>query len=164
MRLKNKVAVITGAGSQGIGRGIAHAFIREGAKVVIAGRTLSRLENAAQELKGAGGQVETAAVDVSKPQDADRLIRQTIERFGRLDILVNNAGILRDGHLMLMPDKDWDEVLDTHLKGTFYCCRAALRPMIGQRKGRIINLASPSAITGRAGQTNYAAAKGGVIT
>ena len=78
--------------------------------------------------------------------------------------MVNNAAIIRDGYMMLMPEKDWNEVIDTNLKGTFHCCRAALRPMISRKSGRIINLASPSALAGRAGQTNYAASKGGVIS
>ena len=92
------------------------------------------------------------------------MFKETLDQFGRLDVLVNNAGIIRDTHLMLMSEKDWDIVIETNLKGTFYCCRAALRPMIGQRRGRMINMVSPSAITGRAGQTNYAASKGGVIS
>lgn len=92
------------------------------------------------------------------------MFKEILAQFQRLDVLVNNAGVVRDGHMMLMSEKDWNEVIDTNLKGTFHCCRAALRPMIGQKRGRIINLASPSAITGRAGQTNYAASKGGVIS
>jgi len=94
----------------------------------------------------------------------DRMFKEVLDRFGRLDALVNNAGVIRDTYMMLMSDKDWDRVIETNLKGTFYCCRAALRPMVGKRRGRIINMVSPSAITGRAGQTNYSASKGGIIS
>jgi len=116
------------------------------------------------EILRSGGKGQALKADITRREDVDRMLKETLERFGRLDVLVNNAGIIRDGHLMLMSDRDWDTVIETNLKGTFHCCRAALRPMIGRKRGRIINLVSPSAITGRAGQTNYAASKGGVIS
>jgi 3-oxoacyl-[acyl-carrier protein] reductase len=92
------------------------------------------------------------------------MARQALERFGQIDILVNNAGRLRDRLFLFMQETDWDDVLEVNLKGVYYACQAVLKPMIGRRFGRIINLASPSALLGRAGQTNYAAAKGGVIS
>jgi len=115
------------------------------------------------EIRQGGGKVEARRADITKIEEVNQIFGEIIDRFKRIDVLVNNAGITRDGHMMLMSERDWDEVYETNLKGTFYCCRAALRPMVGQRRGRIINLASPSAITGRAGQTNYAASKAGVI-
>ncbi len=161
---QDQVVLVTG-GSRGIGAAISGAFAQKGASVVI---NYGHDEAAARKVEGeileAGGKAEIQKADISRSEEVERLFKSILDRFGRLDILVNNAGLIRDGHMMLMADKDWDEVLDTNLKGTFYCCRAALRPMIGQRKGRIINLGSRSAITGRAGQTNYAASKGGVIS
>ena len=163
-QFQGQVVLVTG-GTKGIGRAIGSAFAQEGAAVIINyGHDDEAANETVSQIQAFGGNAMVLKADISRREEVAELFRKTLESFGRLDILVNNAGILRDGHLMLMPDKDWDEVLDTHLKGTFYCCRAALRPMIGQRKGRIINLASPSALTGRAGQTNYAAAKGGVIS
>ncbi len=161
---RDQVVLVTG-GSRGIGRATCCAFAKQGASVVINyGHDESAARRVEQEIRQWGGQAVVEKADISRPAEVAKLFKNLLDRFGRLDVLVNNAGIVREGHLMLMADKDWDEVLDTNLKGTFYCCRAALRPMIGQRKGRIINLASPSAISGRAGQTNYAASKGGIIS
>lgn len=161
---RDQVVLVTG-GSKGIGRATCRAFASQGASVVINyGHDESAVQKVEQEIRESGGQAIAEKADITRPQEVERLFKRLLDRFGRLDVLVNNAGIVRDGHLMLMTDKDWDAVLDTNLKGTFFCCRAALRPMIGQRKGRIINLASPSAISGRAGQTNYAASKGGIIS
>ena len=164
MSFQDQVVLVTG-GSKGIGRAICLAFAERGAQVVV---NYGHEEEAARrvdaEVKQIGGRAQILKADITGKGDVDRMFKEVLDRFGRLDVLVNNAGVIRDTHLMLMSDQDWDTVIETNLKGTFYCCRAALRPMIGKRKGRIINLASPSALTGRAGQTNYAASKGGVIS
>ena len=164
MNFQDQVVLVTG-GSKGIGRAICLAFAQKGAQVVV---NYGHDEEAARqvdlEVQKTGGRAQILKADITGKEDVDRMFKEILDRFGRLDVLVNNAGIIRDTPLMLMADKDWDSVLETNLKGTFYCCRAALRPMISKRWGRIINLASPSALTGRAGQTNYAASKGGVIS
>jgi 3-oxoacyl-[acyl-carrier protein] reductase len=164
MVLKDHVVLVTG-GSRGIGKAIACAFAQRGASVVINyGHDENAARQAQAEIQQAGGKALIQPADITRSEEVGRMFKEILAQFQRLDVLVNNAGIIRDGHMMLMSEKDWNEVIDTNLKGTFYCCRAALRPMIGQKRGRIINLASPSAITGRAGQTNYAASKGGVIS
>ena len=164
MTFENQVVLITG-GSKGIGKAISQAFSARGAQVVINfGHDGDAARQVEREIQQAGGKAWARKADVARLEDVDRMFKETLDQFGRLDVLVNNAGIVRDTHLMLMSEKDWDSVLETNLKGTFYCCRAALRPMIGRRGGRILNMVSPSAITGRAGQTNYAASKGGVIS
>ncbi|MGD0625825.1 MAG: 3-oxoacyl-[acyl-carrier-protein] reductase [Thermodesulfobacteriota bacterium] len=164
MTFTDQVVLVTG-GSRGIGKAVADAFAQRGASVVI---NYGHDEGAAQEtqsiIQRAGGKAQTQQADITRVEEVSRMFKKILDQFQRLDVLVNNAGVIRDGHLMLMSERDWDEVVDTNLKGTFHCCRAALRPMIGQKRGRIISLASLSAITGRAGQTNYAASKGGVIS
>jgi 3-oxoacyl-[acyl-carrier protein] reductase len=164
MKFEGQVVLVTG-GSKGIGKAIARAFARKGASVII---NYGHDEDAARQLEAeirqAGGKAQIQKADVTGSEEVSRMFKTILDQYQRLDVLVNNAGIIRDGHMMLMSDKDWNAVVDTNLKGTFLCCRSALRPMIGQKRGRIINLASPSAITGRAGQTNYAASKGGIIS
>jgi 3-oxoacyl-[acyl-carrier protein] reductase len=136
-----------------------------GAQVVINfGHDEEAARQAEREVLDDGGKALACKADITLKEDVDRMFKEILDRFGRLDALVNNAGVIRDTYMMLMSDKDWDRVIETNLKGTFYCCRAALRPMIAKRRGRIINMVSPSAITGRAGQTNYSASKGGVIS
>jgi 3-oxoacyl-[acyl-carrier protein] reductase len=164
MIFKDHVVLVTG-GSKGIGKAIACAFAQRGASVVINyGHDETAARQAQAEIQQAGGRALIQPADITRSEEVGRMFKEILAQFQRLDVLVNNAGVVRDGHMMLMSEKDWNEVIDTNLKGTFHCCRAALRPMIGQKRGRIINLASPSAITGRAGQTNYAASKGGVIS
>ena len=164
MTFENQVVLVTG-GSKGIGKAISRAFAAKGAQVVINfGHDEDAARQVEREVQQAGGRAWTRRADVARLEDVDRMFKETLDQFGRLDVVVNNAGIVRDSHLMLMSEKDWDSVVETNLKGAFYCCRAALRPMIGRKRGRIINMVSPSAITGRAGQTNYAASKGGVIS
>jgi len=164
MRLKGKIAIITGAGSRGIGRGIAHSFVREGAKVVIAGRTQSRLENAAKELKAAGGEVEIATVDVSKAGEANQLIRRTVERFGRVDILVNNAGIIVRKPFIETTPEEWDQLFATNARGCFLCAQAAAKEMIKQGKGKIIMISSDAALVGVPLLSAYASTKGALLT
>jgi 3-oxoacyl-[acyl-carrier protein] reductase len=164
MSFHDQVVLVTG-GSKGIGRAISQAFGRMGAQVVINyGHDEESARQVEREVREAGGKAIAWKADITLKEDVDRMFKEVLDRFGRLDVLVNNAGVIRDAYLMLMSEKDWDRVIETNLRGTFYCCRAALRPMIGKRKGRIVNMVSPSAITGRAGQTNYSASKGGVIS
>ena len=163
MKLENKVAVVTGA-SRGIGRAIAEELACRGARVVVNYR---RSAKAAAEvvaaIEAAGGQALAVQADVSDLEQAAELIRAALDAFNRIDILVNNAGTTRDQLLMLMKEQDWDDVLCTNLKSLFNCCKAAARPMIRQRQGRIINISSVSGIAGQGGQTNYAASKAGII-
>ena len=164
MNFQGRVVLVTG-GSKGIGRSICLAFAQKSASVVVNyGHDEEAARRVDEEVQKLGGTAHVLKADVASKENVDRMFKEILDRFGRLDVLVNNAGMIRDTPLMLMSDKDWDSVLETNLKGTFYCCRAALRPMISKRWGRIINLVSPSALTGRAGQTNYAASKGGVIS
>jgi 3-oxoacyl-[acyl-carrier protein] reductase len=164
MDFQEQVVLVTG-GSKGIGKAISRAFALKGAQVVMNyGHDDEAAKQAELGIQNSGGQAQAWKADITIREEVDRLFKFIMDRWGRLDVLVNNAGIIRDTHLMLMSDKDWDAVVDTNLKGTFFCCRAALRPMIGKRQGRIINLVSPSALTGRAGQANYAASKGGVVS
>ncbi|MBI5095774.1 MAG: 3-oxoacyl-[acyl-carrier-protein] reductase [Candidatus Hydrogenedentes bacterium] len=155
----DKVVLVTG-GTRGIGRACAEYFARMGAKVALCGRTAETAETAAAQIgHGAIG----VQADIGAPSAVDAMIKTVTDTLGSISILVNNAGITRDGLLMRMKDTDWDSVIATNLSGTFYCCRAAVRGMIKQRYGRIINISSVIGLRGQAGQTNYAAAKAGLI-
>ncbi len=163
MRLTNKVAVVTGS-SRGIGAAIARRLAAEGARVVLnCHASIEAAEAVAAEIRQAGGEATVIAADVSRFDEAQRLIQQALDTHGRIDILVNNAGTTRDGLLMTMKEADWDRVLETNLKSVFNCCKAATRHMVRQRGGRIINITSVVGLVGQAGQTNYAASKAGVI-
>lgn len=158
-----KIVVVTG-GNRGIGRAIAEAFARQGADLVIGGRTITEVEQTAQEISSATGRkVVAVQVDVSDFQNANAFIEKAVGVFGRVDVLVNNAGITRDKLLMRMEETDWDTVLDINLKGAFNCCKAVARPMLKQRGGRIINVSSVSGLAGQVGQANYSASKAGMI-
>jgi len=161
-RFQDKVAVVTGGG-KGIGRAIAEKLACQGAKVVLSGRDAAALETACGEIRTKGGEAAAVPGDVSKAQDADQLCARTLEAFGRADILVNNAGITRDNLVMRMSEEEWDQVLDTNLKGTFLCIKAFSRPMMKQRYGRIVNVSSVVGLLGNPGQANYVASKAGVI-
>lgn len=162
LRLDGKVAVVTGS-SRGIGRAIALKLAERGAKVVVNYRTSqAEAEEVVARICKCGGEAVAFRADVSRRDEAEALIQQAIDRFGRLDILVNNAGLIRDTLLLRMSDEDWDLVMDVNLRGTFYCCRAAVRPMIRQRWGRIINMSSVVGVHGNVGQANYSAAKAGL--
>ncbi len=163
LRLDGKVAVVTGS-SRGIGRAIALKLGERGARVVVNYRTRqAEAEEVASLIRKCGADAITFQADVSRREEAEALIQQALDRFGRLDILVNNAGLIRDTLLLRMSDEDWDLVMDVNLRGTFYCCRAAIRPMVRQRWGRIINMSSVVGVHGNIGQANYSAAKAGVI-
>ncbi|MCX7789196.1 MAG: 3-oxoacyl-[acyl-carrier-protein] reductase [Chloroflexaceae bacterium] len=161
--LTGRVAVVTGA-SRGIGRAIAATLAAAGAAVIVNYReNAAAAEATVAAIGAAGGQALAVQADVSQAEAADRLIKSALDSLGRLDILVNNAGITRDTLIMRMKDADFDDVINTNLRGAFLCTRAALRPMGRQRSGRIINLASVIGLIGNAGQANYAAAKAGMI-
>ncbi|HEX2171230.1 MAG TPA: SDR family NAD(P)-dependent oxidoreductase, partial [Dehalococcoidia bacterium] len=163
MRLADKVAVVTGS-SRGIGRAIAERFAELGAAVVVNYRTqAAEAEAIVDRIQAAGGRATAIGADVKQFEEADRLIAGALEAFGRVDILVNNAGGNRDTLVLRMSEADWDEVLATNLKGAFACSKAALRPMIRQRSGRIVNISSVVGLLGNQGQANYAAAKSGLF-
>lgn len=163
MMLEEKVGIVTGA-SRGLGRAAALALAGAGAKVVVnyAGST-DKAEEVVGMIRSNGGMAVPVKADVSKTADVEKLINSCLETFGRVDILVNNAGITRDTLVLRMKEEDWDAVLDTNLKGVFLTTKAVAKPMMKQRYGRIINLASVVGLTGNAGQGNYAAAKAGII-
>ena len=162
-RLEGKVSIVTGA-SRGIGRGIAVRLAQEGAKVVINHRgSAEGAEETARLIREAGGEALVVQADVSRMDEAQRLVQETINAFGQVDILVNNAGTTRDTLLMMMKEDQWDVVVDTNLKSVFTCCKAVARPMVKRKFGRIINISSVSGLAGQGGQTNYAASKAGVI-
>ena len=160
--LAGKVAIVTG-GTRGIGLAIARLLAEDGASVVVSGRDAARLDAAVKELESLGAPALGVPADATKREDADRLVEVTRERFGRIDVLVNNAGITRDQRLVRMKDDDWDQVLDTNLRGVFLMTRAVGKVMMRQKSGRIINIASAAGAMGNPGQVNYSAAKAGVI-
>jgi 3-oxoacyl-[acyl-carrier protein] reductase len=162
MSAQDRVAVITGGG-KGIGRAIAARLACGGATVVLSGRDAAALETACGEIRAQGGKALAVPGDVAKASDADHLCAKTLEAFGRADILVNNAGITRDNLVMRMSEEEWDQVIDTNLKGTFLCIKAFARPMMKQRWGRIVNVSSVVGMLGNQGQANYVASKAGVI-
>ena len=163
MSLEAKIAVVTG-GSRGIGRAIALELARQGAQVVINyNQNATEAEAVAAAIVAAGGHAQTVQVDVAITAEAARLVEGVVKSLGRVDILVNNAGITRDKLLLQMSESDWDVVLDTNLKGAYNCAKAVMRPMLKQRSGRIINITSVSGLSGSGGQSNYSAAKAGLI-
>lgn len=162
INLKDKTALVTGS-ARGIGAAIATALAKAGADVVISDIDQQGAEQMAANITDLGRRSNAIAADVSDPEQAAALIKQTQEQMGKLDILVNNAGITRDNLLMRMSESEWDSVIKVNLKGTFNCIKAAARPMMKQRSGKIINIASVVGVMGNAGQANYSASKAGVI-
>src|SRR5262245_39828345 len=153
-----KVAIVTG-GSRGIGRAIVQALSREGAKVVF---TYAQNKAMADELAN-GDSIIAVQADVSSMEQAKNLVKQVKDRFGRIDFLVNNAGITKDKLVALMSEKDWDDVIDTNLKGVFAMTKPTVGAMLRQRSGSILNITSISGIVGMPGQVNYSSSKGGMI-
>ncbi len=161
--LAERVALVTG-GSRGIGRAIAERLARDGASVAVNYRAQAQAaDEVVRGITAHGGRAVAIAADVAQAADVDRLVQTAIETFGRLDILVNNAGITRDNLLLRLPLEDWEAVLTTNLTGAYLCTRAALRGMVRQRYGRILNISSVAGQIGNAGQANYAAAKAGLL-
>lgn len=160
--LDGKVALVTG-GSRGIGRAIALRLAEEGADLAICARNAAAAGEVAAAIETLGRRCLVRQADVSDAEQAAELVTATIAELGRLDVLVNNAGVTRDNLLMRMKDEDWDEVLAINLKGAFNCVRAAVRPMLKARGGRIVNITSVVGLLGNAGQANYAASKAGLI-
>ena len=163
MLLDGKTALVTGA-SRGIGRAIALCLAAEGARVAInyAGN-VKAAEEVKAAIEAAGGTAILCRADVADSAAVEAMVADVAKEFGAIDILVNNAGITRDTLLMRMKDEDFAKVLDTNLKGVFYCTKAVAKLMMKKRAGRIVNMASVVGLVGNAGQTNYAAAKAGVI-
>lgn len=162
MRLKDKVALITG-GARGIGRAIALTFAREGAHIVVADVNLEIAQKTASEIESLGRKALALEIDVTNYEKVEEGINKILDKMGKVDILVNNAGITKDNLLLRMPLADWDAVINVNLKGTFNCIKAVSRPMIKQRSGRIISIASIIGLMGNPGQANYAASKAGII-
>ncbi|MCI5869242.1 MAG: 3-oxoacyl-[acyl-carrier-protein] reductase [Dorea sp.] len=161
--LEGKVAVVTGA-SRGIGRAIALKLASLGATVVVNyNGSREKAEKVKQEIEDNGGNASIYQCNVSDYEACQNMIQSIIEEYGRIDILINNAGITRDGLLMKMSEADFDQVIDTNLKGAFNTTRFVTRQMLRQKSGRIINMASVVGVTGNAGQVNYAASKAGII-
>ena len=155
MRFKDRVALVTGGG-RGIGAATAELFASEGAKVAVSDMDEAPAREVADPIKGLA-----IACDVTKREAVEAMIDRTVKELGRIDILVTCAGIIRDNLLYKMTDDDWDSVIDTHLKGTFFCARAAQKHMVEQKSGKMVFLSSTSAL-GNRGQTNYSAAKAGL--
>ena len=162
MQLENKVAIVTGS-SMGIGRAIALRLAEEGASVVVNAINPKPAEQVVEEISRAGGTAAVCLADVSKKSEAQKLIDTAINEYGKLDILVNNAGIYSNELLHTMADEQWDDIIATNLTGTFNTCRFAAHYMIAQKYGKIVNVSSYAGIQGMQMQTNYSAAKAGVI-
>lgn len=162
-KLDGKSAIVTGA-SRGIGKDIALYLAKEGARVAVNySGSKEKAEEVVEEIKSFGGEAFAIQANVDQSEDVQNLISTTLENFGSIDILINNAGITRDNLLMRMKEQEWDDVLNTNLKGVFLSTKAVTRQMMKQRKGRIINITSIVGVSGNPGQANYVAAKAGVI-
>jgi 3-oxoacyl-[acyl-carrier protein] reductase len=162
MKLKDKVAIVTGAGT-GIGRAIALAYVQEGAAVVLVGRTQETLAKVADEIVALGGEALVVRASVSKPPDVRRVVEEALTRFGVINILVNNAGVFIYKGFLDLSLKDWDDTIDTNLKGIFLCCQAVLPGMVKQKQGNIINISSIHGKIGDANLAAHCASKFGVI-
>lgn len=163
-RRENRSVVIVTGGSRGLGRTLALRFGKAGCRVVV--NYLARKSDAAAvcaEVAAAGGEAAAVQADVRKASEVESMVREAAEQWGRIDLLVNNAGLTRDRLLLRMNEEEWDDVLETNLKGPFLCTRSAARFMLKQRSGHIINIASIAGLQGREGQANYASSKAGLI-
>jgi 3-oxoacyl-[acyl-carrier protein] reductase len=160
--LQGKLVLVTGA-SRGIGRAIAALLAQRGASVVAAARDAAKLESLVAEIAAAGGKAQALSLDVADPGSVGQAFEKLLADHGRIDGLVNNAGITHDGLLLRMKLEDWESVLATNLTGTFLCTQAALKPMLRQRGGRIVNITSVVGITGTRARRTTAASKAGVI-
>ena len=161
--LNDKVAMVTGA-ARGLGQAIAVKLAEAGADIALCDLNAEWLEETAEKVKALGRRAECYGVNVAEGESVTEGVKAITKDFGKIDVLVNNAGITKDGLLMRMSEDDWDAVLDVNLKGVFLCTKAAMRGMMKQRSGTIVNIASVIGLMGNAGQANYAASKGGVIS
>jgi len=163
INLEGRVAIVTG-GRRGIGRAIVEILAQRGADIVLGDRNGEEAQQAAESIMSTTGRrVQACLVDVADADSAKSMVDCALSDFGHVDILVNNAGITRDTLIMRMDEKDWDDVIDTNLKGAWSCSKAVIRSMMKQRFGRIINISSVSGLAGQAGQTNYSSSKAGLI-
>jgi 3-oxoacyl-[acyl-carrier protein] reductase len=162
MRYKDKVTLVTG-GARGIGKAIALSFANEGSDIVIGDVNIEEAQNSCQEIAQLGRKTLALTLDVTDYVKVEEAVNKILDKFTKIDILVNNAGITKDNLLLRMSPADWDAVINVNLKGTFNCIKAVSRPMIRQRSGKIINIASIIGIIGNAGQANYSASKAGII-
>lgn len=161
-KLRKRIAIVTGA-SQGIGEIISKQLALAGAHVICVARTEEKIKEISKNILERGGSSSYFTCDVSQPDSVKDLIENSLKKFNSIDILVNNAGITKDSLLMRMNERNWDMVLDTNLKGVFYCIKSTIRSMMKNKFGRIINISSIVGLTGNAGQSNYAASKAGLI-
>lgn len=161
MNIQGRVAIVTGSG-RGIGAAIVKRLGAHGAKAVVCDIDGSTAEQTAAEIRNGGGEAIALQADVTSGEQVQSLVQQVVDRFGRLDILVNNVGIIRDNYLTKMPEEDWDLVLKVNLKSYFLCSQAAVKQMMQQQYGRIVNITS-RAWLGNPGQPNYSAAKAGIV-
>jgi 3-oxoacyl-[acyl-carrier protein] reductase len=162
MDLKGQVVMVTG-GARGIGKAIAGKFAAKGADLVIADVSLQSAEETAKEMSQQNVRARAVSMDVAKSADVTRVFDEVMRELGRIDVLVNNAGITKDSLLLRMKEEDWDAVLSINLKGVFLCSKEAVKVMVKQRYGRIVNIASVVAFMGNPGQANYSASKAGII-
>ncbi len=162
MDLKDQVVLVTG-GARGIGKAIAENFAKRGARLVIADISLSSADETAKEIAASGVRTLALGLDVSKSGDVTAAFEQIMKEFGRIDVVINNAGITRDGLILRMKEEDWDAVININLKGVFLCSKEAVKLMVKQRYGRIVNIASVVAFMGNPGQANYSASKAGIV-
>lgn len=164
MLLKDKVAIVTG-GTKGIGRAISLLFAEEGARVVANfSKDVETAEGLISEAQSKRLNLGLFKADVTQFDQVKQMVEDVFAEYGRIDILVNNVGLIRDNFLMLMSDEDWDSLMKVNLNSLFYCCKAVIRKMIPEKRGKIINISSVSGIIGTSGQTNYATTKGGAIS
>jgi len=161
MSLKGRTGIVTGA-SRGMGKGIAIGLAQAGANLAITSRDLEKILKVAEEIKSWGGEVLPLRVDVTNKEDIDRMVEETLEKFGKIDFLFNNAGRITRVPPENFLERDWDEEINTNLKGTFLCCQAVGKVMIKQRRGKIINISSVASFIGGKNIPAYAASKGGV--
>lgn len=162
MVFNNQVVLVTGS-TRGIGRSVAESFAAQGALVIIIGRNDQQAQEVAAEIKAKGQQADGFGCDVTNLAQVQETINKILDIHKRIDILINNAGITRDNLLLRIDENDWDEVIKVNLKGVFNVTKALCKPMLKQKKGKIISIASVIGVTGNAGQANYAASKAGVI-
>jgi len=162
MDLKGQVVLVTG-GARGIGKAIAENFAKRGADLVIADISLSSAEETAKEIAATGVRTLALGLDVSKSGEVTAAFEKIMKEFGRIDVVINNAGITRDGLILRMKEEDWDAVININLKGVFLCSKEAVKLMVKQRYGRIVNIASVVAFMGNPGQANYSASKAGIV-